>query len=104
MVIPRYAGNPVDAMMLMDWYYQPKIAAQLTEAINYITPVPATQAIIAADATQAKGAKKQLLRQVATSNLVFPTVAEFARLHNYADVSGKRQEQYLSIFQPVVAA
>jgi spermidine/putrescine transport system substrate-binding protein len=103
MVIPRLAGNPVDAMMMMDWYYQPKIAAQLTEAINYITPVPATQAIIAADAVQAKGAEKQLLRQVATSNLVFPTAAEFARLHNYADVSGKRQEQYLSIFQPVVA-
>jgi spermidine/putrescine transport system substrate-binding protein len=103
MVIPRKAQNPVDAMMLMDWYYQPKIAAELTEAINYITPVPSTQAIIAADAAKAEGAQKQLLREVATSKLVFPSPAEFARLHNYADVSGKRQEQYLSIFQPVVA-
>ncbi len=104
MVIPRQAQNPVDAMMLMDWYYQPKIAAQLTEAINYITPVPAAQAIIAADAAKAHGAQRQLLREVATSNLVFLSRAEFARLHNYADVSGKRQEQYLSIFQPVVSA
>jgi len=103
MVIPRQAQNPVDAMMLMDWYYQPKIAAQLTEGINYITPVPAAQAIIAADAAKAKGAQQQLLHEVATSNLVFLSRAEFARLHNYADVSGKRQQQYISIFQPVIA-
>ena len=29
--------------------------------------------------------------------------AEYSRLRNYADVSGKRQEQYLSIFQPLVS-
>ena len=40
MMIPRRAQNPVDAMMLMDWYYRPAIAALLTEAINYIPPVP----------------------------------------------------------------
>jgi spermidine/putrescine transport system substrate-binding protein len=27
MMIPRRAQNPVDAMMLMDWYYRPEIAA-----------------------------------------------------------------------------
>jgi spermidine/putrescine transport system substrate-binding protein len=103
MVIPRQAQNPVDAMMLMDWYYQPKIAAQLTEAINYIPPVPAARAIVAADAGQATGAERDLLHQVATSDLVWLTRREFGRLHNYADVSGKRQEQYMSIFQPVIA-
>ena len=40
MMIPRRAQNPVDAMMLMDWYYRPAIAAMLTEAINYIPPCP----------------------------------------------------------------
>jgi spermidine/putrescine transport system substrate-binding protein len=102
MVIPRRAANPVDAMMLMDWYYEPKIAAELTEAINYIPPVPAAQAIIASDATKAKGADKDLLHQVATSDLVWLTRREFDRLHNYADVSGKRQQEYISIFQPVI--
>jgi len=103
MVIPRRAENPIDAMMLMDWYYQPKIAAQLTEAINYIPSVPAARAIVAADASKAKGADKQLLSEVASSDLVWLTRREFDRLHNYADVSGKRQQQYLSIFQPVIA-
>ncbi|HWG62645.1 MAG TPA: spermidine/putrescine ABC transporter substrate-binding protein [Streptosporangiaceae bacterium] len=103
MMIPKYAQNPVDAMMLMDWYYQPDIAAQLTEAINYITAVPGARPIISRDAAKASGSTKQTLSEVATSNLVWPTPAEFARLHNYADVSGKLQQQYQSIFNPVVA-
>jgi spermidine/putrescine transport system substrate-binding protein len=104
MVIPRGAQNPVDAMMLMDWYYRPPVAAQLTESINYITAVPSAQAIIAADARASKGAQGRLLHQVATSDLVWLTRAEFARLRNYADVSGKRQQEYTSVFQPVVAS
>ncbi len=104
MVIPRGAQNPVDAMMLMDWYYRPPVAAQLTESINYITAVPSVQAIIAADARKSKGTQRSLLHQVATSGLVWPTRAEFGRLRNYADVSGKAQQEYTSIFQPVVAS
>jgi len=103
MMIPRGAQNPVDAMMLMDWYYRPPIAAMLTEAINYIPPVPRAQPIIAADAAKASGSEKTLLTKVATSDLVFLRSAQYARLRNYADVSGKRQEQYLSFFQPLVA-
>ena len=103
MMIPRGAQNPVDAMMLMDWYYQPKIAALLTEAINYIPPVPRAQPIIASAAAKASGSQKALLTKVATSDLVFLRASEYARLRNYADVSGKRQEQYLSFFQPLVS-
>ena len=102
MVIPRQAQNPVDAMILMDWYYQPRIAAQLTEAINYIPPVPAAQPVVATDAARATGSQKALLTKVATSDLVFLRAAEYARLRNYADVSGRKQQQYLSIFQPII--
>jgi spermidine/putrescine transport system substrate-binding protein len=104
MMIPKGAENPVDAMMMMDWYYRPEIAALLTEGINYIPPVPRAQAIIAADATKATGSEKSLLTKVATSNLVFLRASEYFRLRNYADVSGKRQEQYQSIFNPLVSA
>lgn len=104
MVIPRRAQNPVDAMMLMDWYYRPEIAAQLTAAINYITAVPAVRSIVAADAARASGNARHTLIEVATSQLVWPTAAEYARLYNYADVSGKLQREYLAVFQPVIAA
>jgi len=103
MMIPRGAENPVDAMMLMDWYYRPEIAAMLTEAIDYIPPVPKARPVIFADAAKASGSDKSMLTTVATSNLVFLPAVEYSRLRNYADVSGKRQEQYQSIFQPLVA-
>ena len=90
-------------MMLMDWYYRPEIAAMLTEAINYIPPVPRAQPLVAAAAAKATGSQRSLLTKVATSDLVFLRPAEYARLRNYADVSGKRQEQYMSIFQPLTA-
>ena len=103
MMIPRRAQNPVDAMMLMDWYYRPEIAAMLTEAINYIPPVPAAQPVVAADAARATGSQKALLTKVATSDLVFLPQSQYVRLRNYADVSGKRQEEYMSFFQPLIA-
>jgi spermidine/putrescine transport system substrate-binding protein len=102
MVIPRGAQNPVDAMMLMDWYYRPPIAAQLTAGINYITAVPAVRPIIAADAAKARGTARHTLTEVATSKLVWPTPAEYARLYNYADISGKPQREYTAIFQSAI--
>ncbi len=102
MMIPRYAQNPVDAMMLMDWYYQPAIAAQLTESINYISAVPAAQRIITRDAARATGSNRRLLHEVATSELVWPSPADYKRLFNYADVSGKLQVQYEATFNRVI--
>jgi len=102
MMIPRGAKNPVDAMMLMDWYYRPAIAAQLTAAINYITAVPAVRPIIAAGAAKAHGDAKHTLTEVATSKLVWPTAAEYSRLYNYADVGGRLQREYLAIFRSAI--
>jgi spermidine/putrescine transport system substrate-binding protein len=104
MMIPKYAQNPVDAMMLMDWYYRPQIAAQLTESINYISAVPAAQPIIARDAAKASGSSRRVLHEVATSELVWPTPVDYQRLHNYPDVSGKLQARYEAIFNPVIRA
>ncbi|HXL20135.1 MAG TPA: spermidine/putrescine ABC transporter substrate-binding protein [Streptosporangiaceae bacterium] len=103
MMIPKYAQNPVDAMMLMDWYYQPDIAALLTEGINYITAVPAAQPVIAADAQKATGSSKSSLTEVATSTLVWPTPAVYSRLYNYVSPTGQLKTEFQSIFQPVVA-
>ena len=103
MMIPRYAQNPMDAMLLMDWYYRPQIAAQLTESINYISAVPGAQPIIAAAAAKATGSSKALLHEVATSELVWPSDADYQRLYNYPDVSGKAQARYEALFNPVVA-
>jgi spermidine/putrescine transport system substrate-binding protein len=103
MVIPRYAQNPLGAMMLMDWYYRPAVAAMLTSGIGYITAVPAARAIIAADAQRATGRARRVVTEIATSPLVWPTPAEYRRLYHYVNVRGQLKVEYQSIFQPIVA-
>ena len=104
MMIPRTAQNPVDAMKLMDWYYHPKIAAQLTAAIGYISPVPSVRPIIAAAAKRATGDARRILTAVAGSPLIWPAPADFDRLYYYVNVSGQLKVEYQSIFQPIVSA
>lgn len=105
MVIPKTAANPVDAIMLMDFFYEPEIAASLTEYINYITPVPAAQEIIRRHAAEAKGERKKELEAIAESPLIFPSQEDYAKLHNYRDFKdANEQKQYDSIFQAITTA
>ena len=103
MMIPKYAKNPVAAMELIDWFYRPDIAALLTEAIEYISPVPSVQGIIKKAAASASGAAKQSLAEVADSPLVWISSAEYARLKSYVPVTAKNEATFNGIFQPVVA-
>jgi spermidine/putrescine transport system substrate-binding protein len=102
MMIPKYASNPVAAMKLIDWFYKPEIAALLTEAINYITPVPSSQAIIQSAAASATGSAKSTLQAVATSPLVWLTDAEYSRVKNYVPITSKNRQSFYNIFQPIV--
>jgi spermidine/putrescine transport system substrate-binding protein len=105
MMIPKTAANPVDAIMLMDFFYDPANAAGLTEYINYIPPVPRTRDIIRSDAAKASGAERQTLEQVANSPLVFPSGADDAQLHSYRPFENTgEKERYLSIFLPIIQA
>jgi spermidine/putrescine transport system substrate-binding protein len=46
MCIPRYARNPKDAMALMDYYYQPQVAAVVEYYDDYVCPVPAAKQML----------------------------------------------------------
>jgi spermidine/putrescine transport system substrate-binding protein len=64
MMIPMHAANPQSAIMWMDFYYQPEVAARVADWVNYITPVPDARGIIAGQLHDPA---------VAGSPLVFPT-------------------------------
>jgi spermidine/putrescine transport system substrate-binding protein len=59
MMIPAQANNPSGALELMDYYYQPQVAKEVTEWVLYLSPVPATQEFILKDA---KAAEEQNLK------------------------------------------
>jgi spermidine/putrescine transport system substrate-binding protein len=102
MCIPSKAANPLGAEMLMDWYYSPNIAAELTEYNNYVGPVPAAEDIIkqhAADATSA--ADRKLLETVARSPLVFPTEEIQNMVYHYRVLTAEEEQEWNDLFVPI---
>jgi spermidine/putrescine transport system substrate-binding protein len=92
MMIPLHAEHPVDALELMNFYYEPKIAAEVADWVNYITPVPDAKPILMKDDPA-----------VAKSPLVFPTpqmeslAREYYTFKNYDEFN-----TWNSIFNPII--
>jgi spermidine/putrescine transport system substrate-binding protein len=97
MAIPQDAANPIDAHEMMNFVYQPEIAAQMTAWINYISPVPAAQPIL-------QKAKDAYTKQVAESPLVFPTPDMESRLHHYANLDEEQEAEWQALFDEVTQA
>jgi spermidine/putrescine transport system substrate-binding protein len=93
MAIPVAAEHPVDAMTLMDFFYEPKIAAQLTSWIQNVSPVPQAQDILRSQGDP-----------VADNPLVFPTEEMYARLHGYRDLEPSEQDAWNEMFLAVYQA
>lgn len=88
MCIPKGAIHPVDAITLMDYVYEPDIAAMITAAVSYVTPVPAAQDALKAMADAAASPEEKAnLTAIAGSSLVFPSTEEQARLHSYRELT-----------------
>lgn len=92
MMIPLHAAHPLDAITWMNFYYQPKIAAEVADWVNYITPVP--------------GAKNILRKSdpaVGKSPLVFPTKAMQRKMHDYYVFKDYNDFQtWNGIFNPII--
>ncbi|MEV0378838.1 spermidine/putrescine ABC transporter substrate-binding protein [Nonomuraea sp. NPDC050643] len=104
MLIPKGAANPVDALMLMDYLYQPAVAAELDEFIQFVTPVPAVQDLLREKAKTAKGEDKKALEEMADSPLMFPGEADYAKLRSYTPLNNKQQQVFNPIFQSITQA
>jgi spermidine/putrescine transport system substrate-binding protein len=101
MCIPKGAANPVAAMTYMDFVYQPRIAATMAEYINYVTPVPAAKAVMAADAAKASGSDRKGIQELVDSPLIFPPSSDNSLLHRYRVLTPSEEQTWDSIFEPV---
>ena len=106
MAIPKGAEHPNAALAMMDYLYDPEVAAQVAEWVNYITPVPGAKEIILghADDAAAEGdtETEEYLRTVAESPLVFPTQEMLDRLYSYKVLDEEEERQWNELFQEVV--
>ncbi|MDQ4029130.1 MAG: spermidine/putrescine ABC transporter substrate-binding protein, partial [Actinomycetota bacterium] len=95
MAIPQNAAHPIDAMEMMNFVYQPDIAAQMTAWINYISPVPEGREIL-------QKSNDSYTRKVASSPLVFPTPEMESRLHHYKNLNPEEEQLWNDLFDEVI--
>jgi spermidine/putrescine transport system substrate-binding protein len=107
MAIPKGAAHPNAALAMMDYVYDPEVAALIAEWVNYITPVPGAQEIILQHADDAEAEDDaetaEYLRTVAESPLVFPTQEMLDRLYSYKVLDEDEERQWNELFDEVVA-
>ncbi|MFZ5852848.1 MAG: polyamine ABC transporter substrate-binding protein [Actinomycetota bacterium] len=93
MMIPNKAQHKINAEKWINFYYDPKVAAQLAAAVNYICPV--------------QGAQQEMAKidaQLATNELIFPTDATLSKTHIFANLTEAEEKQYEGEYQKLVGA
>jgi spermidine/putrescine transport system substrate-binding protein len=89
-LIPKAAKNAYTAQVMLDFCYDPKIAAQIEEAVNYICPVKgAAEVLIASDP------------DVAKNPLIFPPADILSRLHIFVGLDEATEKYFNEQFATV---
>ncbi|MFE7037173.1 spermidine/putrescine ABC transporter substrate-binding protein [Streptomyces sp. NPDC057621] len=87
LMIPNLARHKANAEELVDYYYEPAVAAELAAWVNYVCPVPAAQDVLAS-------AKDEETAALAEDPLVFPDGAMRERLAIARDITSKERTEF----------
>ncbi len=93
MLVPANAANQAAAEALMNFVYQPEIAAQIAAWVNYITPV-----------TGAQEAMLEIDESLAESELIFPSEESLSNTFDFKQLDEDEEEEYQNLFQGVIGA
>lgn len=93
MLVPNRATHKGNAEQLVDYYYQPAVAARLAAYVNYICPVQGAQAEM-----------EKIDPELAAHPLIFPDAAMLARTAVFMALDEKQEREYESKFQRVIGA
>ena len=91
LMIPTTAGNKAGAEALMDFYYEPKNAAEVAAYVNYICPV--------------KGAKEEMEKidpKLAASEWIFPSDATLDNAYVLRALTPEEQTEFADSFGRVI--
>jgi len=111
MCIPVNAQNPKDAMLLMDFFYQPQVEAVLEYYNDYVCPVPAARQVLLHPTGWASQQLTAMRPEIglppavtADAQLVFPS-AEYQQLSRdyYQYQSAEELALWNSLFAPIAA-
>ncbi|HEY1367205.1 MAG TPA: spermidine/putrescine ABC transporter substrate-binding protein [Gaiellaceae bacterium] len=91
MLIPK-GGNVFTASTYMNFYYQPKVAAEVEDYVNYICPVQGAAAVL-----------RKTDPSVANNPLIFPTKEMLSNAH-MIDAKAVNNKTYKQAFQKLIGA
>ncbi|MFE9800236.1 PotD/PotF family extracellular solute-binding protein [Streptomyces goshikiensis] len=80
LLVPNLARHKANAEALIDFYYDPEVAAELAASVNYVCPVPAAREVLAA-------AEDKETAELAGNPLIFPDEDMRRRLVVARDIS-----------------
>ncbi|CAK7280613.1 polyamine ABC transporter substrate-binding protein [Streptomyces misionensis] len=95
LMIPNRARHKATAERLIDYYYQPEVAAELAAWVNYVCPVPAAKEVLAADPDKDTAA-------LADNPLIFPDETMRSRLAIARDITSAERVDFARRWNKIV--
>lgn len=93
MMIPVGSPRKTNAEKLMDFYYEPEIAAEVAAYVNFISPVQG-----------AKEAMEKIDPSLVDNALIFPSDADLEKAYVFRSLSPEETTKYNSEFQTAIGA
>ncbi|MCU1676995.1 MAG: extracellular solute-binding protein family 1 [Frankiales bacterium] len=93
MMIPNQAQHKKNAELLINYFYDPKVAAELAASVNYICPVEGAQE-----------AMQSIDKDLAKNPLIFPDDATLSKTHVFMGLSATQETDYSKKFTAVTGA
>jgi spermidine/putrescine transport system substrate-binding protein len=90
-VVPIGSRRKTNVEKLINYYYEPEVAAEVAAYVNYITPVAG-----------AKEAAMAIDPELAGNQLIFPDEATLAKAHVFRTLTGAEEQKYDAQFQNVL--
>src|SRR6185312_8871919 len=91
LLIPVTSPHKKNAEILMNYYYDPKVAAEVAAYVNYICPVKGAKEAIAANPDPEVAA-------LADSPWIFPTDADLAKVKVFRSLEAAEHDRYQQKF------
>jgi spermidine/putrescine transport system substrate-binding protein len=89
-VVPMGSPRKKNAETLMNYYYEPAVAAELAAWVNYITPVVGAQEVAA-----------ELYPEIADNQLIFPNAETLGNAHTFRTLDSADDQAFNAEFQRV---
>ncbi|WP_338932240.1 spermidine/putrescine ABC transporter substrate-binding protein [Streptomyces netropsis] len=93
LLVPNHARHKKNAERLIDYYYQPKVAARLAASINYVSPVAGLREELA-----------KIDKDLADNTLIIPSEAMAAKAHAFRSLSAEEDKAFEAKFAELTGA